>query len=69
MTEPTEPKPVTRRMFLICKVLEPKRLKGGEYAPMVPLFLAAEAVASTAMEHPEWDLDEEKTWAEWEQHG
>ena len=28
-------------------------------------FLAKEAVASTAMEHPEWDMNETKTWDEW----
>jgi hypothetical protein len=26
---------------------------------------AREAVASLAIEHPEWDLDERKTWAQW----
>jgi hypothetical protein len=26
---------------------------------------AAAAVAAVAREHPEWDLDEEMTWAEW----
>lgn len=31
------------------------------------IFLAVEAVASTAIEHPEWDLQEKKTWVEWEQ--
>lgn len=25
-----------------------------------------EAVASTAIEHPEWDMDETHTWDEWE---
>lgn len=30
------------------------------------MFMAAEAVASTAIEHPEWNLDQRKTWAEWE---
>ena len=30
------------------------------------VILAAEAVASTALEHPEWDMDERRTWAEWE---
>ena len=29
-------------------------------------FLASEAVASTAIEHPEWDMDERRTWEEWE---
>ena len=28
--------------------------------------IAAEAVASTALEHPEWDMDGERhTWDEW----
>ena len=30
---------------------------------------ALEAVASTATEHPEWDMDEELTWTEWESLG
>jgi hypothetical protein len=29
-------------------------------------FLALEAVSSTAIEHPEWDMEEKKTWKEWE---
>ncbi len=32
----------------------------------VDLFTAIEAVASTALAHPEWDMDEERTWGEWE---
>lgn len=27
--------------------------------------LAREAVASVALEHPEWDLDETRTWNQW----
>lgn len=30
------------------------------------VWTAVEAVSSTAIEHPEWDMDEMKTWAEWE---
>jgi hypothetical protein len=30
------------------------------------IFTATEAVASTALEHPEWNLDEKRTWEEWE---
>lgn len=30
------------------------------------LFMASEAVASTAIEHPEWDMDEIRPWSEWE---
>ena len=29
--------------------------------------VAAEAVATTALAHPEWDMDEKKTWEQWEQ--
>jgi hypothetical protein len=29
------------------------------------IFLASEAVDSTAIEHPEWDLGEVRTWNEW----
>jgi len=28
-----------------------------------------EAVASTALSHPEWELTERKTWEEWESDG
>lgn len=28
---------------------------------------ATETLASAATEHPEWDLDEQMTWAEWEE--
>jgi hypothetical protein len=31
-----------------------------------PPFMATEAVSSVAMEHPDWDMDELKTWNEWE---
>lgn len=33
-----------------------------------PWGLALEAVSTTALEHPEWDMDEQMTWAEWEAH-
>jgi hypothetical protein len=32
----------------------------------VDFFIVKEAVASVAIEHPEWDMDEERTWDEWE---
>lgn len=47
---------LTRRNYLISKV----SLAGAHW------ILATEAVASTAIEHPEWDMDEQKTWTEWE---
>lgn len=31
----------------------------------IDVFMAIEAVASTAIEHPEWDMDERRTWDEW----
>lgn len=50
--------PITRRSYLFMKAIE-----GG-----AGLFLANEAVSSVAIEHPEWDMDERRTWPEWEQH-
>lgn len=54
--KPGTPSPITRRDYLILKALE---MGAG-------IFLANEAVSSTAMEHPEWDMTETKTWNEWE---
>lgn len=47
---------VTRRQWLIRQAI----LHGA--SP----FMAVEAVASVAIEHPEWDLEEVKTMHEWE---
>jgi len=33
-----------------------------------PALQATTAVASTALDHPEWDMDETMTWAQWEAH-
>jgi hypothetical protein len=30
------------------------------------IWVAIEAVSSVAIEHPEWDMEEEKNWKEWE---
>jgi len=30
------------------------------------IFTALEAISSTAIEHPEWDLEEQQTWDYWE---
>lgn len=48
---------ITRRQWLTRQAI----LNGASAA------LATEAVASVAIEHPEWVMDETKTWAEWEQ--
>lgn len=47
---------MTRRRYLTLKAMQSG----------AGIFLAAEAVASTAIEHPEWDMDEVRTWNEWE---
>jgi hypothetical protein len=47
---------MTRRRYLLIKAMQ----TGGGW------FLAAEAVATTALAHPEWDMHEERTWTEWE---
>lgn len=47
----------TRRMYLISSLM----LETG-----TDLFAAMEAVSSTAIEHPEWKMDDLKTWDSWE---
>ena len=47
----------TRRQYMTRKLL----LRGG-----VSVFTAMEAVSSTALSHKDWNMDEERTWAEWE---
>lgn len=46
----------SRRQFLVYSTA----MKGGN------VWIAMEAVASWALEHPEVDMDETMTWAEWE---
>ena len=47
---------MTRRMYL-----ELKAMQAG-----ASILVAIEAVASVAIEHPEWDMEERKSWQEWE---
>jgi hypothetical protein len=49
-------KPITKREYLVVKAI----FGGATY------LQAKEAVDSTALEHPEWDLNEAKTFDEWE---
>lgn len=51
---------LSRRQYLLIKAMEPIDGQPVHWA------VAMEAVSSTAIEHPEWDMNEEKTWAEWE---
>jgi hypothetical protein len=51
---------VSRRTYLILKTAEDMS------NPFTGLLIAQEAVASTALAHPEWDMDEKRTWEEWE---
>jgi hypothetical protein len=46
----------TRREFMIYEAV----MAGAD------LMTAVEAAASTAIEHPEWDMDEAMTWQQWE---
>ncbi len=55
MTHATE-EPISRRSYLVIQAC----LKTG-----ANIFEANEAVASTALEHPDWDLDERKPWRDW----
>lgn len=45
---------MTRKRFLLMQAML--------YAPW---YIAVEAVATTALEHPEWDMSEEKTYDQW----
>jgi hypothetical protein len=49
---------LSRRNYLTIKAT----IEGG-----VGVFAAIEAVSSVAMEHPEWDMEEKRTWKEWEE--
>lgn len=51
-----QPVTLSRREYLTAQAV----LCGAEF------FLAIEAVASTAIEHPEWDMNERKTWSQWD---
>jgi hypothetical protein len=50
---------ITRRRYLIIKVMETMEIDA-------PWPMVVEAVSSVALEHPEIDYDETKTWKEWE---
>lgn len=45
----------TRRQWLTIQLIQ-----SGVHASQVH-----EAVSTTAIGHPEWDMEEEKTWGEW----
>lgn len=49
---------ISRRDYLVWRVVLG--------SPETPILLAYEAVSSTAIEHPEWDMEETHTWEEWE---
>lgn len=55
---------ITRRAWLYEETVHHLlALKGG--ASFVDVMGVKEAIASTAIEHPEWDMDEVKTRKEW----
>lgn len=51
---------ITMRTFLVIQAMNADQ--------SVSWHLAAEAVASTAIEHPEWDLNERRSWDQWCKH-
>lgn len=48
---------ISRRVYLILAAMHQSRCGYG---------MAAEAVSSVALEHPDWDLSEERSWEDWE---
>lgn len=57
-------KPMTRRSYLILRTCE-RAISDG--TPQLPFHEVIESVAATAQEHPDWDMDELKTWDDWEE--
>lgn len=57
ITKPTGLLPFTRREYLVLRAV----------GAGAPFSLAPEAVSSVAIEHPEWDLAETKTFKEWDE--
>lgn len=56
MTEETD-KPLSLRSFLVLNVI---------MATGCDFMTAMEAVSSTALANPEWNMDQRETWADWE---
>lgn len=56
--------PITRRQFLEDTAIIELAQKQGAVS-VADIFVIKEAVASTALEHPEWDMEEKKTPEEW----
>ncbi len=54
----------SRSEYLLIKILA---MSDGDGSGLTGVFMAKEAVYSTALAHPEWDMDECKTFAEWEE--
>lgn len=50
---------MSRRAYMVLRVL----MEDND----VDLFTAVDAVSSTALAHPEWDMDERKTIDEWQE--
>lgn len=60
---PTADEPITLKSYLIQRVL----IDDFRAGTPTSVWVVAEAVASTAIEHPEWPpLDEQRTWSAWE---
>jgi len=52
----------TRREYMLVKL-------SATSSGTINIFMAAEAIASVALAHPEWDMDETKTLAQWNAAG
>jgi hypothetical protein len=56
---------MTRREYMFNEALLAMADEGRPSASMLDLMVMKEAIATTALEHPEWNMDEAKTLAEW----
>jgi hypothetical protein len=64
MTDPDESKILSRRQYLMIRTYMTLD-ENLDHGP-VNHFMVMEAVSSTALAHPEWDMEEKHTWNEWE---
>jgi hypothetical protein len=56
---------LTRHQYLVIKTLY-AITEDFARPSLSDLLMVEEAVSSTALAHPEWDMDEVRSWDEWE---
>ena len=58
---------ISLRQYLLFRALESMMDEdSGKAVGMAEYMVAVEAVSSTALAHPDWDMDARQEWAHWE---